>query len=42
MRNWNKPEIEEINVTLTMQGKEPSNTEANQGELTDYIYVSAS
>ena len=28
MKNWNKPEIEEINVTLTMNGAEPSKLEA--------------
>ena len=40
MKNWNKPEIEEIKVTLTMGGTDPSNTERAGGMVTKFIYAS--
>ena len=42
MKNWNKPEIEEINMTLTMGGDTPSATETTsvKGGVTTYFIKS--
>ena len=42
MKNWNKPEIEEINVTLTMSGEIPSNKETAdaKGGISTYFIKS--
>ena len=42
MKNWNKPEIEEINVTLTMGGKQDDKWEASASAGTIYVYVATS
>ena len=39
MKNWNKPEIEEINVTLTMGGTNEDANEETSASGTKYIYV---
>ena len=36
MKTWNKPEIEEIDVAMTMQGNQPNAKETEQAEIKYY------
>ena len=39
MKNWNKPEIEEIEVAMTLSGLKPSTTEEGQAPDPGSYYV---
>ena len=39
MKNWNKPEIEEIEVTMTLSGSKPNTFEQGTGSEAGSYYV---